>query len=101
MAEDASPGSSSSPVVANGRVYLGAEDGNLYVFDAAGVENCGGTPKTCAPLWTDQVDTDPLHVSVATVANGRVYVGADHFVFVFSADGTDNCSGAPKTCSPL
>ena len=26
----------SSPVIANGKLYIGAEDGNLYAFDVAG-----------------------------------------------------------------
>src|SRR5499427_5493874 len=43
---------SSSPAVANGVVYVGSNDHNLYAFDAAGVTNCSGTPTTCAPLWS-------------------------------------------------
>src|SRR4051794_13641983 len=41
----------SSPAVAGGMVYVGSLDGTLYAFDAAGVQGCSGTPKTCAPLW--------------------------------------------------
>jgi hypothetical protein len=37
--------------VAAGRVYL-TEAGDILVFDAAGTTNCGGTPKTCAPIAT-------------------------------------------------
>src|SRR5205807_1916897 len=44
----------SSPAVAGGMVYVGANNGKLYAFDAAGSTNCSGTPKTCTPLWTGQ-----------------------------------------------
>ena len=43
----------SSPAVANGIVYVGSIYGELYAFDAAGVNGCSGIPKTCLPLWTD------------------------------------------------
>jgi outer membrane protein assembly factor BamB len=67
----------SSPTVANGVVYVGSADDNLYAFDAAGTKGCSGTPKTCAPLWTattgGEVESSPA------VANGMVYVGSgDH-----------------------
>ena len=46
----------SSPVVAGGRLYVG--DGGFprtevryRVHDAAGQANCSGTPKVCQPLW--------------------------------------------------
>src|SRR5205807_4585203 len=36
------------------------------------------------------------------VANGVVYVGSEaHKLYAFSAAGTTNCSGTPKTCTPL
>ena len=55
----------SSPAVANGVVYVGSEDNNLYALDA----------KTGAKLWSyatgGPVDSSPA------VANGVVYVGSD------------------------
>jgi outer membrane protein assembly factor BamB len=40
--------------------------------------------------------------SSPAVANGVVYVGSeDGKLYAFNAAGTTNCSGAPKTCSPL
>jgi len=97
---------SSSPAVVDGVVYVGANDWNLYAFDAAGVINCSGLPKMCAPLWTARTTGPP---SSPTVANGVVYVGADdHIVgtegnrlYAFSAAGNTNCSGSPKICMPL
>ena len=65
----------SSPAVANGVVYVGSDDTNLYAFDAAGVTGCGGTPKTCTPLLA--ADTGSFVVtSSPAVANGMVYVGS-------------------------
>jgi outer membrane protein assembly factor BamB len=89
-------GTSSAEV--NGVVYVGSNDGNLYAFDAAGVTNCSGTPKTCQPLWTattGRIDGTPA------VANGVVYIGANGKLNAFDAAGVTNCSGTPKTCSPL
>src|SRR5207237_1141420 len=64
----------SSPAVANGTVYVGSEDGNLYAFDAAGTTNCSGTPKACSPLLT--ATTGGVVYSSPAVANGTVYVGS-------------------------
>jgi hypothetical protein len=83
--------------VADGVVYVGSEDHNLYAFDAAGITNCSGSPTTCAPLWT--ADTDVVASSPA-VANGVVYVDSDK-LYAFDAAGITNCSGSPKTCAPL
>src|SRR5205807_9072111 len=54
----------SSPAVANGTAYVGAYDGKLYAFDAAGVTNCSGAPTTCSPLWTGATG-DYIHSSPA------------------------------------
>ncbi len=90
----------SSPAVANGVVYAGTEDG-LYAFDAKGVTNCSGTPKTCAPLWRSyQRNTGP-GVSPA-VAGGMVYFSSESGTLeAYDANGVTNCSGTPKICSPL
>jgi outer membrane protein assembly factor BamB len=96
----------SSPAVANGTVYVGSDDNNLYAFDATGTTNCSGTPKTCSPLWNattaGKVESSPA------VANGTVYVGSNgpsllytNNLYAFDAAGATNCSGLPKTCSPL
>jgi outer membrane protein assembly factor BamB len=58
-----------SPVVADGKVFIGSEDKKLYCFDAL----------TGAELWN--YPTYDLIVSTPAVADGRVYFGStDHRV---------------------
>ena len=91
----------SSPSVANGVLYASGEDDKLYAFDANGVTNCSGTPKTCSPLWTATMGTTASD-STPAVTGGVVYVGSnDSKLYAFDANGNTNCSGVPKTCSPL
>jgi outer membrane protein assembly factor BamB len=65
-----------SPSVANGVVYVGSADHNLYAFDASG---CGST--ACSALWSattgSSVTADPI------VANGVVYVGSDKSLYAY------------------
>ena len=96
----------SSPAVAGGVVYLGAQDGKLYAFDATGsAPSCSGSPATCSPLWT--ATTDGPVVSSPAVKNGVVYVGScclgamPHKLYAFDAAGATNCSGSPRVCAPL
>jgi outer membrane protein assembly factor BamB len=98
-----------SPAVAGGVVYVGTDQGvfsvdNLYAFDAAGVANCSGTPKTCNPLWLYDVQTQA--VGAPAVADGKVYVSEAFHITggameAFDASGNTNCSGTPKVCEPL
>lgn len=98
-------GVTSSPAVANSRVYAASEDGYIYVFDAAGVTNCTGTPKVCTALWRDGpqgsiVETSPV------VANGVVYIGSSfgsptNRVYAYSSAKTASCTGSPPVCAPL
>ena len=55
----------SSPAVANGVVYVGSDDGNVYALNAA----------TGARLWS--YTTGAYVESSPAVANGVVYVGSD------------------------
>ena len=90
----------SSPAVVNGVVYVGRSSNGLEAFDAAGVTNCSGTPKTCAPLWS--VSVGPVGTSSPIVANGVVYIGStDDNLYAFDAAGKTNCSGSPTICRPL
>jgi outer membrane protein assembly factor BamB len=92
----------SSAAIVNGVGYVGSDDGQLYAFDATGVANCGGSPVTCAPLWTGTTPTGFQLNSSPTVANGIVYIGSDdNFVYAWDAAGNTDCSGTPKTCTPL
>jgi PQQ-like domain len=92
----------SQPAVSGGVVY--AESINeLFAFDANGVTNCSGTPTTCSPLWTAALDASSppeLAALPLAVANGIVYATANG-VQAFDANGVTNCSGTPKTCTPL
>ena len=85
-----------SASIGNGVVFVGAADGKLYAFKAGG---CGSA--TCSPLWT-AATSGRIANSTPAVANGVVYVGStDKNLYAFSASGTTNCSGTPKTCTPL
>ena len=91
----------SSPAISNGVLYTSGVDDKLYAFDAAGSANCSGKPTTCSPLWTASMGTTTSTASPA-VSAGVVYDESnDAKLFAFDADGVTNCSGTPKTCSPL
>ena len=56
------PNSTTSPVVANGVVYVAGnytDQNELYAFSAAGTTGCSGTPKICKPLWTAALNGYP------------------------------------------
>lgn len=62
----------SSPTVANGVLYIGAEDGNLYAYSAQ-----SGTK-----LWS--YPTGGKIISTPIVLNGMVYVGStNHYLYAF------------------
>lgn len=98
------------PAIDNGVVYATADDGNLYAFDAAGVQGCSGVPKVCAPLWVSMGTTGRLAGSSPAIAEGRVFVASwsgDVFgsrtgqLLAFDATGQSQCAGVPRRCSPL
>jgi outer membrane protein assembly factor BamB len=68
-------GAVSSPAIDGSRLVVGSNDHNVYAFDAGGVSNCSGTPKTCTPLWT--ATTGGAVQSSPAVVNGVVYIGSD------------------------
>jgi hypothetical protein len=88
------------PAIADGIVYTITNVGNtlqLVAFDAAGVDNCTGSPKVCAPLFSANVggavaDGTPVEV---VVAGDVVYVAAPARLSAVDA----NCGG--PTCQPL
>lgn len=92
----------SSPVVAGGRLYVG-EGGfaraevRYSVFDAAGQANCSGTPKVCRPLWqVDSIGGD--NPETPAVANGFLYANFDlGFLAAYDVAG---CEAAPQ-CAPV
>jgi serine/threonine-protein kinase len=77
----------SSPVVANGMVYVGSDDKNFYAFDA----NCR---KACMPRWSFTTG-GAIQSSPAVGVKGMVYVGSDDKNFYAFDAG---CRGA---CKPL
>jgi outer membrane protein assembly factor BamB len=85
-------GITSSPVVANGVVYVGTGDGSLYAYLVGCADNGG----SCAPLWTATmgaaIDSSPA------VANGVVYVGSvNGNLYAYAAD----CASFGGSCAPL
>jgi outer membrane protein assembly factor BamB len=62
----------SSPAVANGVVYVGADDSNLYALDG----------KTGAKLWSARLEH---YVDSPAVANGVVYVASSFNVYAVNA----------------
>jgi serine/threonine protein kinase/outer membrane protein assembly factor BamB len=80
-------GIGSSPTVANGIVYVGSNDNDLYAFDAT-------CRSACTPLWAYPTGGGGV-LSSAAVANGIVYIGSgDHRFYAFDA----KCRVA---CQPL
>ncbi len=92
----------SSPVVANGTVYVGTSDGQVMAFSANGSTNCSGSaPKTCLPLWSTGATTQAI-TSTPAVVGGVVYVGTESGVVeAFDAAGSIDCFGTPKVCFPI
>src|SRR5262249_10560771 len=94
----------SSPAVWAGVVYVesGSTQGTLAAFDATGIVNCSGSPKSCTPLWTASIGSSFGIFPTPAIADGTVYVGAPNgTLYWFDAAGTNGCSGAPKICTPL
>jgi hypothetical protein len=72
-------GVTSAPALANGAVYFGGYDGNLYALSAA----------TGAVVWKYPLGTQVRASAPAVDANGVVYIGCyDHNVYAVSAGGT-------------
>ncbi len=79
----------SSPAVTNGKVYTGADDGNVYCLDA----NTGALIWNTAPAqdrsFREQNWRSPFIIrsSSPTVANGMVYIGhMDSYVYCLNAN---------------
>ena len=87
------------PTVANRVVYAGAQDGQLYAWNAAG---CGQS--TCRPLWSMQLTTPGSQTSpkwVAAVANGAVYVNtSDGVLHALTPGGTPPVPPPSPTPAP-
>ncbi|MBV9571720.1 MAG: PQQ-binding-like beta-propeller repeat protein [Alphaproteobacteria bacterium] len=79
----------SSPVYANGVIFIGSYGGKLYAFNA---EGCG--KKLCQPLWTGKMGSTN---STALVYKNVVYIGSnDGHLYAFNAEGCGK-----KSCNPI
>jgi outer membrane protein assembly factor BamB len=77
-----------SPIVVSGTVYLPASDDVLHGYDAAGVKNCSGTPKTCTDVWRGEEAFGVGRVS-PSAGGAVVYVGSTNGVsdiYAYSRD---------------
>ncbi len=73
----------SSPVEADGIVYIGSRDGKLYAFDAT-------CRSSCQPLWS--YATGGGISSSPAVANGIIYIGSDDYkLYAFDASCRSSC----------
>jgi outer membrane protein assembly factor BamB len=91
----------SSPAVAGRSVYVTSGDGKLSAFSVRRHHQLFRDPQDLHAAL-DRVYRGHRRQSSPAVANGVVYAGgygAD--LYAFSASGTTNCSGTPKTCTPL
>ena len=62
-----------SPTVAGSRLFIGADDGLLYAFNAAGCKGVAGA--ACDPIWTAGTSGMPFVRAAPTAGDGVVYVG--------------------------
>jgi outer membrane protein assembly factor BamB len=94
----------SSPIVANGVLYIGSEDGTLSAFDTTGTSNCSNdVPKICQPLWTAPTGGQ-IQSATPVDLHGTVYATSyeDRTLYAFDASGgAAHCTGSPKVCAPL
>lgn len=65
----------SSPVISNGTVYIGSEDGNTYALNAT----------TGNRLWNFSIAKPPGSLSPPAVAEGMVYIGSKDGVYALNA----------------
>jgi hypothetical protein len=88
-----------SPLVDHGTLFI-TWNGTVYAFDATGTVGCGGTPKTCAPLWSA-----PGHAGHLLVDHGMLFAFTDDptatDIVGYDATGTNGCAGSPKVCAPV
>jgi outer membrane protein assembly factor BamB len=91
----------SSPVVAEGLVYAGSDDGTMSAFPTS----CAGA---CAPVWTATPDAGFAIESTPAVSGGFVFVGSDDGkVYAYNAAtgafkwSAVTTSGSPIRSSPL
>lgn len=96
------------PVVAGGKVFVGANPGGsvttgaLQAFDATGATNCTRSPVACTPLWSvsfppGQDQSTGWNVSSPVVSGSDVYVGTTNIQPLASATGVGAYATADGT----
>jgi outer membrane protein assembly factor BamB len=98
-------GTQVTPVYVNGHVIVPAT-GKVLWFDAAGLDQCAGTPNICAPQWSGDLGAPWWSFYGAEVAGNVVYVMAGDIdmlakLFAFDLAGQIGCTGVPRVCQPL
>jgi outer membrane protein assembly factor BamB len=81
----------SSPVVANGTVFVGSSDGDLDAFNAAGCLDAFGN---CDPEWTGHT-RNGIYGAPAVDGGTVLVASADRHLYAFEANGCGN-----SVCSP-
>jgi outer membrane protein assembly factor BamB len=81
----------SSPASDGQTVFVGANDGTLYAFPAAG---CGGFRSVCSPSWTATLGSGPLND--LAVDSGTVFVGSGNTLYALSTSGCGASTCAPQ-----
>jgi outer membrane protein assembly factor BamB len=94
-----------APAVTNAAVLYPSGNG-LDAFDPAGATNCGGSPRTCTPLWSASAGTGLFPLGWPVVGGGVVYLslstgGGASKIAAFDAGGQRSCGGTPTVCAPL
>jgi outer membrane protein assembly factor BamB len=64
-------------------VYV-TSGGTVKAFDAAGTQNCSGSPKVCTALWTSPA-LGTISRSSPVVANGLLFIGSSTGVHALDA----------------
>jgi outer membrane protein assembly factor BamB len=86
------------PTVAGSRLFVGADDGLLYAFNAAGCKDVAG--QACDPIWTAGTTGMPYVRAAPTAGDGLVYVGrVDGSLSAYDAAGckASSCPAARWT----
>src|SRR4029450_4908207 len=74
-----------STLVADGKVYIGDEDGDVAIFEAAKEKKLFSEVNLGAPVYSTPV-----------VAHGVLYVATNSHLFAFSNSGVQTSDEAPK-----
>lgn len=90
----------STPVAADGLVYVGAAN-SIFAYDATGTVGCSGSPKVCTPKWRSGNLAGAI-VGSPAVVNGVVYAtGVGEKLFAFDAKGANCNTRVPPGCAPI